>query len=49
MASQPQAPNPYQTASAQTSQNTAASNFNTITGNANATNPTARSATTRAP
>jgi hypothetical protein len=39
MASQPTPPNPYQTAGAQTSANTAASNFSTITGNANAQNP----------
>jgi hypothetical protein len=39
MASQPTPPNPYQTANAQNQQSAQASNYNTITGNANATNP----------
>jgi hypothetical protein len=39
MASQPQAPDPYQTASAQNAQNSFASQFSTGTGNANEVNP----------
>jgi hypothetical protein len=39
MASQPQAPDPYQTASAQNAQNSFASQFSTGSGNANEVNP----------
>jgi hypothetical protein len=39
MVSQPTPPNPYQTANAQNQQSAQASNYNTIAGNANATNP----------